>query len=334
MSNPAESSDKQKTVDGVTVEDVDDLDDLLDDVLDKFQTPNSAPSATAAGKQQVKDTGKTAAPFSSDNVSHEDETDGLMDDDLFAKELAEGMEELMRQMDNGGDFQKDIEQLLQTMKLDPTAEGLNSTTSSKSQQGTAKEDSKATTTTGGNDGKPQNFQDTITETMNRLKNSSNQAKTESKTAAEDETPDALMAEMMRQMEQLTDSSDFDGIIDGMMNQLMTRDVLYEPMKELAEKYPAYLAENKDKLPDETFKQYEQQHLYVKQIVARFEVVGPSKASNGDEMAPIDTEISKLMQKMQECGQPPKELLEQMAPGMGFDEEGVPNPPDMEQCTIM
>lgn len=51
----------------------------------------------------------------------------------------------------------------------------------------------------------------------------------------EESDDAFMQEMMRQMESLTDNGDFQNMLEGMMNQLMSKDLLYEPMKDLANK---------------------------------------------------------------------------------------------------
>jgi peroxin-19 len=44
-----------------------------------------------------------------------------------------------------------------------------------------------------------------------------------------------MQEMMRQMEGLADNSEFQGMLEGMMSQLMSKELLYEPMKDLAAK---------------------------------------------------------------------------------------------------
>lgn len=44
-----------------------------------------------------------------------------------------------------------------------------------------------------------------------------------------------MQEMMRQMESLADNGDFQNMLEGMMSQLMSKDLLYEPMKDLASK---------------------------------------------------------------------------------------------------
>jgi peroxin-19 len=44
-----------------------------------------------------------------------------------------------------------------------------------------------------------------------------------------------MQEMMKQMESLADNSEFQNMLEGMMNQLMSKELLYEPMKDLAAK---------------------------------------------------------------------------------------------------
>lgn len=45
----------------------------------------------------------------------------------------------------------------------------------------------------------------------------------------------MLAEMMRQMEQLSQNGELDKMVDGMMQQLMTKELLQDPMRELAEK---------------------------------------------------------------------------------------------------
>ena len=50
--------------------------------------------------------------------------------------------------------------------------------------------------------------------------------------------DAVMAEMMKQLEEMMANGGdqaFDSILDGMMDQLMTRELLHEPMKVLSDK---------------------------------------------------------------------------------------------------
>ena len=44
-----------------------------------------------------------------------------------------------------------------------------------------------------------------------------------------------MAEMMRQMESLAENGEFENVLEGMMQQLMSKELLYEPMKDMASK---------------------------------------------------------------------------------------------------
>jgi hypothetical protein len=44
-----------------------------------------------------------------------------------------------------------------------------------------------------------------------------------------------MDDMMKELEAMMSSQDFENMFGGIMEQLMSKDILYEPMKELAEK---------------------------------------------------------------------------------------------------
>jgi peroxin-19 len=87
-----------------------------------------------------------------------------------------------------------------------------------------------------------------------------------------------------------------------------------------------LSQNKDKLSKEDYEKYQLQYSYIQQIVEHFE-----SQNNGEEATSTDPKIIDLMEKMQACGQPPQALLEELAPDMKFDQDGIPQP---EQCTIM
>lgn len=49
-----------------------------------------------------------------------------------------------------------------------------------------------------------------------------------------------------------DSLDPDSVIDGMMEQLLSKDLMYEPMKQVTEKFPKWLNENKSILSEEEY----------------------------------------------------------------------------------
>jgi peroxin-19 len=46
----------------------------------------------------------------------------------------------------------------------------------------------------------------------------------------------------------------DAIMDGMMEQLLSKDLMYEPMKQVTDKFPEWLAENKSTLSTEDYEQ--------------------------------------------------------------------------------
>ncbi len=63
---------------------------------------------------------------------------------------------------------------------------------------------------------------------------------------------------------------FSKMLMGMMEQLTNKEILYEPMKELNDKFPGWLEKNRDQTPVDDLKRYEEQQVLVKEIVAKFD----------------------------------------------------------------
>jgi len=55
-----------------------------------------------------------------------------------------------------------------------------------------------------------------------------------------------MAEMMKQMEGMAEGGDFQNVLEGMMEQLMSKDILYEPMLDLQQKVCGVFKPSRDK----------------------------------------------------------------------------------------
>ena len=66
-----------------------------------------------------------------------------------------------------------------------------------------------------------------------------------------------------------DDDELGSLLDGMMAQLMSKGVLEEPMVELAQKYPEYLANPPKGVSATNIEKYKKQHELVKQIVDVF-----------------------------------------------------------------
>ncbi|KAJ0394889.1 hypothetical protein P43SY_000060 [Pythium insidiosum] len=133
----------------------------------------------------------------------------------------------------------------------------------------------------------------------------------------EEMGEEMMEEMLRKFETMGEKSDFQDLVDGMMQQLLSKDVMYEPMKQICERYPSWLAEKQPLLPAEDYERYGKQYQYFQRIIAVYE-------SEPDNFA----KLSELMQAMQETGQPPSEIVKELAPGLQFDDEGMPVMPNM------
>lgn len=113
------------------------------------------------------------------------------------------------------------------------------------------------------------FQDTIRRTMERMQSSGDQATAAAAAGGEDD----FLAEMLKQLTagEFAGGSeeDFSKMLMGMMEQLTNKEILYEPMKELHDKFPAWLAKNKDSVPADDLKRYMEQKTIVEEIVGKF-----------------------------------------------------------------
>ncbi|KAF9578177.1 Peroxisome chaperone and import receptor [Lunasporangiospora selenospora] len=299
----------------------DDLDDdFLDGALDGFTAPKAAVPVKPKETQKAdvasssSASAKTAAKTPENLLLNPEqiEDDGESDDEVlaaeFQKQLASGMEDLMKEMNNNSELQKSFEEMFKGLGVDNKS---------------SSEAASAPPSTEGS-GKGASFQDRIAQTMDKLKDSSEQADA----LAAEESEDALMAEMMKQMEGMAEGGDFQNVLEGMMEQLMSKDILYEPMLDLKQKYPQWLKDNKDKIPAEDYARYEKQHGYVKEIVTFFERPDFDEKNDAQAKSVID-----LMQGMQDCGQPPADILDELAPGLEMGPDGIPKMPEMPDCNM-
>ena len=46
----------------------------------------------------------------------------------------------------------------------------------------------------------------------------------------------MMQKMMQEFEKLGEKEDFQQVVDGMMRQLLSKEVMYDPMKQITEKF--------------------------------------------------------------------------------------------------
>lgn len=268
-------------------DDLDDLDDMLDDFstvkIDSkkpLETP-AAPAAAATGPAPEAGA-KTEDPVNPKDTTEED----------FAKQLQAGMANLLSELEKSPEMQAEFESMFKGM-------------AAATDGGAASGDAAAAADTAA--ATDESFQDTIRRTMERMQTSGEQATA----AAASGGSDDFMSELLKQMTSSGGAGaggeggeeEFSKMLMGMMEQLTNKEILYEPMKELHDKFPAWLLANREKTSAEDLKRYQDQHALVDEIVARFEASAYSDSNAADREY-----IVERMQKMQELGSPPSDLV--------------------------
>ncbi|OCT52170.1 putative peroxisomal membrane protein receptor Pex19 [Cladophialophora carrionii] len=175
------------------------------------------------------------------------------------------------------------------------------------------------------------FEDTIRRTMARMSESSAAATSATTTATQQKSEEDLLADLLRSLDSDSGNAsegDLSKMFLSMMEQLTNKEMLYEPMKELAQKFPDYLEANDPKVPKQKsksggsgkasklspadFDRFTRQHKIVGEIVAKFE-----EPSFSDEDPKCREFIWEKMQEMQAEGAPPEELVANPFPGVGM-----------------
>lgn len=151
------------------------------------------------------------------------------------------------------------------------------------------------------------FQQTIQRTMERMQASGAQAT--SAATADAQAPDDFMAEMLRQLQSggldgEGGDEEFSKMLLGVMEQLTNKEILYEPMKELSDKFPAWIEKNKDTTSKEDLKRYEEQQRLASEIVSKFEESAYSDSNAADREYIVDR-----MQSVSDPGPTICELLD-------------------------
>ncbi|KIJ58172.1 hypothetical protein HYDPIDRAFT_119857 [Hydnomerulius pinastri MD-312] len=173
------------------------------------------------------------------------------------------------------------------------------------------------------------FQSRIRSTMNKLKESESDLKTSEPSPGGADTLESLLS----QFEGLGDlgggaesEEDLQGVLEAMMGQLMGKEVLYEPLKELSDKFPGYLTEHSGTISPEDKKRFDAQIVCIKQLLEVFEA-----KDYRDEDEHTREKVVALMGELQNHGSPPEEIMGPLPPGFSMGADGLPNVP--ENCVI-
>ncbi|XP_029167246.1 peroxisomal biogenesis factor 19-like [Nylanderia fulva] len=134
-----------------------------------------------------------------------------------------------------------------------------------------------------------------------------------------------------------DSGDILPFMQGMMEHLLSKEILYPSLKELSDKYPAYLEEHKATMNPSDLERYTKQAELMQKVCTELE------KENKDDTEEIKKRrfesILKLMTQMQSYGQAPEDLVGEQCSFFQFDSEGNPILPlpgmdSQQDCCVM
>jgi len=125
---------------------------------------------------------------------------------------------------------------------------------------------------------------------------------------------------------------FMGMMQGMMQNLLSKDLLYPSLKEIKDKYPDWFERNKSKVPSEEYEKYKKQEAIVCRLCELFE----SEREGEDERVKSERtmNIVSLMEEMQTYGHPPADMMENIVCGENSESQGTPTAPPAPECSIM
>lgn len=252
-------------------------DRFIRDVLDEFE---AKPKITEAKPTSTATIAPTASGPGRPSAVPETAVEDAPDEDL-AQQLQAGMASLIGELGENPDMQKQFEDMMQELIAAGQAPTEKEAAEHvrKASDNMPQEPSEATKASAK---KQENFQDTIKKTMERMQQSGDAA-TQASASAGGDSEEEMLAKMLKELGGGDEGGEqgFNSMLMSMMTQLTNKEILYEPMKELHEKYPAWMEQNKDKAKKEDMIRFREQQRLVDETVARFERKGYSDDNEDD-----------------------------------------------------
>lgn len=128
--------------------------------------------------------------------------------------------------------------------------------------------------------------------------------------------------LLREFEHMGGDPGLAGALDSFMSTLLSKEVLYEPLRQISMRYPSYLAAAREKgVAADALQRYTRQAALVAELLSVF------------DRSPQDVDrIMALMQDMQRCGAPPPEIMQDIAPDLKLGEDGLPALPNDQELS--
>lgn len=117
--------------------------------------------------------------------------------------------------------------------------------------------------------------------------------------------DNLMNEFTNFLKESEGNEDMKSALDSVVNELLTKDTLYEPMKTLRDEYPNWLENNWDKVSQQNLEQYNNQLEKITEICKFYE-------DNPEMSSATQSKAFELLAQLQDLGSPPDDLMKKIA----------------------
>ncbi|CCE79283.1 Piso0_001337 [Millerozyma farinosa CBS 7064] len=254
-------------------DDLDDLDDLLDDFADDVLS--KPPGAT----------------LTSDNVStNEDEKQKPKPDEPLNDEFKVNIDEMVKDLN--------IEDEQTKAQFEQLVNQFQSSNANESQSGEKEPD----------------FDNIMKETMARLKRSGDNIDEQIRNDQSGTNAEDVLSQLMSGLDMGggEDNLNMSKLLVDMLEQLSSKEVLYEPIKDLNTKFPPFLKEKEKDLPSDTLENYKKQYEITGDILKIFE-----DPEFDDKNEAKREKINSLLESLQELGQPPSELIGDATDFPGF-----------------
>ena len=265
-----------------------------------ISTSTASTSTGTAASQSTTQPSSSGPGRPTPAISHDPDVPTQAEDD-FAHELQAGMASMLKELEQNPDMAKQFEAMMAQLGgagAFPGTEVANPKSgdarkpprpappmTGKAQESAASPTSTKTPASASTSQADSDFQSTIRKTMDRMKASSDSAT--AATPESDSDPEDMIANLLKEMQAANGGADGEGddsfskMLLGMMEQLTNKEILYEPMKELDQKFPGWLEEKKGTLSKEDRERYTVQKGLVSEIVGRFEREGYSDGNAED-----------------------------------------------------
>ncbi|KAL8763775.1 MAG: hypothetical protein Q9184_000477 [Pyrenodesmia sp. 2 TL-2023] len=281
----------------------DDLDDL-DELLDDFTSPKNTTDQQYGPPQETL----------YDNSQGDAKSSPAVTDD-FNKQLQEQMAALMSDGDESPEMQTEIQTMLQELSAAVDSRSAQDQSDLKESQPNLPAATEGS------------FDDAIQRTLQRMQASGDEANA---AAAADQEPGDILAQMLEEMQRqgagdATGEEEFSRMLMTMMEQLTNKDILYDPMKELNDKFPSWMLKNREVVQAPDLPRYEEQQRLIAEIVGKFEESTYSDLNAKDRAYIIERmqEVVDLIEpflsptltvvfQMQAAGSPPADLVGDMS----------------------